>query len=679
MVKTCGNVPPGFTIGACDATLCLSLEKIVCSCADMLELTLGGPFGSHLVLQRDRENPIWGWDLPGQRITISLEEGKRRITERAAIADSNGQWLVQLPAIGAGGPYRLRITGSREISLHDVLFGEIWLASGQSNMEWKVRETSGAASEIEAARDPWIRVLKVPNRAASLSEARFDAKWWICSPETVADFTAVGYFFARELRRALRVPIGIIDASWGGTYLEPWMSLEALRPVVPDLAEVLAERARQSTCIEQIREEYQQRVKAWERTSLPADPGNLGVIDGWASPEHDDAEWREMDLPRFWQSEGLAFNGVVWFRKTIDLPKSWCGHDLTIRLGAIDDFDQTYFNGVQVGEHPDGTPDAYRTSREYQISGNLVRPGANLIAVRVFDHCGDGGFAGPRMAMSIGKREGNRRTLSLAGPWKYAVELEIPLVSMDVFRSFPPPPPVLAEQHAPAALYHGMIAPLVPFGVAGILWYQGESNVAQYATYRERLIALVRDWRTRFAQGTLPFLLVQLAGYRATNEWPYLREAQAQARSEPGVLMATAIDVGDPDDIHPRNKRAVAERLARLALTEVYAAEDGQCHGPEFDRLEIRGPYVHVYWRYGKGLHALDGSSTIAGFELAARDGRFRSANAYLDDNHTVVHAPDLDAPVMLRYAWRDFPEVNLVNAEGLPALPFRTDGAAPK
>ncbi|MGE5786386.1 MAG: sialate O-acetylesterase [Myxococcales bacterium] len=612
-------------------------------------------------------------------MTVSLEDGKRHLADRVAIADSDGRWLARLPAISAGGPYRLRITGSREVSLHDVLFGDVWLASGQSNMEWKVRETEGASSEITAAQDSGIRVLKVPNRASALAEASFEAEWWVCSPETVADFTALGYFFASKLRRALHVPIGIIDASWGGTYVEPWMSLEALRPAVPNLAEVLAERARQSTCIEQIRDEYQERVRAWERNSLPADPGNLGMIDGWASPEHDDSEWQEMDLPRFWQSEGLAFNGVVWFRKAVEIPKSWCGHDLLVKLGAIDDFDQTYFNGVQIGEHPDGTPDAYRISREYEIPGTLVRPGINLIAVRVFDHCGNGGFSGPRMAMTLCRLHGGGRLLSLAGPWKYAVELEIPLVSLDVFRSFPPPPPLLAEQHAPAALYHGMIAPLVPYGLAGFLWYQGESNVSEYATYRERLIALIRDWRTRFAQGTLPFLLVQLAGYRATSEWPHFREAQAQARSEPRVFMATAIDVGDPDDIHPRNKKTVAERLARLALKEVYEAVDGQCHGPEFDHLEIHGQSVHAYFRYGEGLHTSDGSPGVLGFELAGSDGGFRPAQAYVDGNHLVIQAHGLDCPVMLRYAWRDLPSVNLVNADGLPALPFRTDGAAPK
>lgn len=641
----------------------------------MLELTLGAPFSNHLVLQRERENPIWGWDLSGQRIVVTIEGGRRRIAERGVIADNDGRWLVRLPALEAGGPYRVRIVGSREVVLNDVLVGEVWLASGQSNMERRVHQAEHEPELVQGANQGAIRILKVPTRASRLPESHFEAEWTVCSPETVEGFSAVAFFFAREIHARLDVPIGIIDASWGGTYIEAWMGLDALRSVVPNLAEQLAELARDSIRVDQIREEYLQRVQAWERESLPNDPGNVGLLDGWASESFDDESWPEMCLPCFWQASGLKFNGIVWFRRSINVPKAWGGHDIVLRLGAIDDFDQTYFNGVLIGEHPDGTPDAYRLPREYRVSGALVRPGRNVIAVRVFDRCGSGGFAGPPTAMNVSKFEGNGKPVSLAGAWKYAVELEIPLVSLDVFRSCPPPPHVLAEQHAPAAIFHGMIFPLLPLGLAGFLFYQGENNVEQHACYRQRLIALIRDWRTRFAQGTLPFLFVQLAGYRANGDWPFLREAQAEARSEPGVHMASAIDLGDPDDIHPRKKGPVGIRLAYLALNEVYGMGDIACYGPEMVRCEVHGRAMHVFYRHATGLRTSDHAAHVRAFELAGQDGRYRSAQAYIDGDSVVAESAEVQNPVSIRYAWRDYVEQNLVNAAGLPALPFRTDG----
>jgi len=645
----------------------------------MSDLKLGGPFTNHLVLERESENLIWGWDLPGQRVAITIEANKRRYDEVAVIATSDGRWSVRLPKLAAGGPYRMRIAGSSEVTLTDVMAGEVWLVSGQSNMEWKLGQTDNADDEIASARFNGIRVLTVPDLAASAAEDTFEAPWCVCGPDTAADFTAVGYFFARELHQRLGVPVGIIDASWGGTCVEAWTSLEALRPVVPELPDELAESARDSIQIERIREDYLQRIQAWERNSLPADPGNLGMLDGWASDNFDDSDWKEMELPRFWQTDGLNFNGVVWFRKVVELPKSWAGRELLIKLGAIDDFDQTYFNGVLVGEHPDGTPDAFKTKREYQISRSLARPGRNVIAVRVFDHCGTGGFAGPKSAMTLSKADGTTKILPLAGTWKYAVELEIPLVSMQVFRTYPPPPRVLAEQHAPAALYHGMIAPLLPYGLRGFLWYQGENNVEHYRHYRNRLVAMIRDWRTRFGQGTLPFLLVQLAGFRATDEWPHLREAQAEVCGEPRVAMATAIDVGCADDIHPRNKSVVGERLARIALHDVYGQVDVSCHGPEFEQIAIDGRRVRVFYRYAQGLRTTDASTEVKGFELAGRSGQFAPAEARIDGETMLVEASNIEQPVAVHYAWHDYLELNLVNAASLPALPFRTDGAGPK
>lgn len=645
----------------------------------MAQFGLAGLFTSHLVLQRGRSNPLWGWAEPGQRIAVTVEgPTKFEPVTVTTLGTADGCFRVELPVLPEGGPYRIRVVGSKEILLSDVLVGEVWLASGQSNMEWKVSSSSNAADEMAKARFGQIRQIKIPNCPASAEEECFEAQWRVCSPENVGDFSAVGYLFAREIHQRLGVPVGIIDASWGGTYIESWTSLEGLRPVMPELAEELAEAALQTPRIDEIRAEYQDRLRSWERNSLPADPGNLGMLDGWANTDFDDQKWKSMTLPRFWQAAGLAFNGVVWFRKSVDVPKSWVGRELILRLGTIDDFDNTYFNGVLIGEHPDGTPEAHQIKREYRIPGNLVRAGRNVIAVRVFDHCGEGGFGGPAIDMCLCKAEGSSKTLALSGEWKFAVELEIPLVSMSVFATFPPPPKALAAQHAPAALYHGMIAPLVPYGLCGFLFYQGENNVESYASYRDRLVAMIRDWRTRFGQGTLPFLLVQLAGYAANDAWPHLREAQAQASDEPGCYLATAIDVGEENDIHPKNKQAVADRLARLALANCYGQKDVRCYGPRFRRYALEGRSVRVYLDHAEGLCSVDGCAEIKGFALAGKDGQFHPAVAKTDGETVVASAAEVTQPVAVRYAWKDYQELNLINGAGLPALPFRTDGASP-
>jgi len=644
----------------------------------MSSLRLGSPFTEHLVFQRDRRNFVWGWDEPGQRIAVTVQGALPAEITLGTAADSDGKFEVRLPILPVGGPYRLTISGSAEIVLSDVLVGEVWLASGQSNMEWPLNLSADAEAEVAAADFKAIRMLKVANKAAFAPEETFDGAWKVCAPPHAGNFSAVGYYFARELHQRLGVPVGIINASWGGTYVEAWTSLEGLRPVMPELAEELAEMARQSPRIDEIRDEYHEQVRVWERASLPADPGNLGVLDGWANTDFDDSQWKTMALPRLWQTAGLLFNGVIWFRKSVEVPKSWAGKDLHLTLGAIDDFDQTYFNGVLIGEHPDGTPEAYQIRREYQIPGYLVRPGRNVISVRVFDHCGQGGFAGLSSDLTLSKSEGNSKVVSLAGAWKYAVELEIPLVSMQVFKSFPPPPKILAEQHAPAALYHGMIAPLVPYQIRGFLFYQGENNVDQYGSYRDRLVALIRDWRTRFAQGTLPFAYVQLAGFEGNTLWPYLREAQHAASFEPQCFMATAIDVGDPADIHPRNKCAVGQRLAYFALSNSYGKSQVDGFGPTFERLELEGNWLRVHFRHAKGLRTSDGADQVLGFAIAGRDAVFVDADARIDGECVVIACGAVQFPSAVRYAWKDYQVLNLTNGAKLPALPFRTDGGSP-
>lgn len=622
-----------------------------------------------MVLQRDRRNALWGWDEPDREVRVTLEGHAGSQFFRARTAENDGRFELELPELPAGGPYTLTIEGSSTERLVDVLVGEVWLASGQSNMEWTVAMSAGADREIAEAHHPQLRCLFVTRTPSPEPAARAFAEWRVVSPKSVGDVSAVGYFFARELQRALGVPVGFVDAAWGGTRVEAWTSARALGAVL-DLG---AERARYvlpAHQLEETRRHYAGCLLAWQKANLPADRGPSGDTPEPARPDASPEGWRELRAPGSWQSAGMRFNGVVWYRKQIELPQSFAESGLVLSLGAIDDFDHTYFNGRAVGSHPAGTAEAHQIRRKYQVPRELVKAGRNVIAVRVFDHFGEGGLMGPAHELYVESR-GER--LSLAGDWQVHVELEIPLVPPSVFATYPPPPPALQPQNAPAALWNGMIAPLVPFGIAGALFYQGESNVDAHADYRRRFLALIRDWRSQFGQGQFPFLYAQLAGFGGTDAWALLREAQADARSEPATAMACTIDLGDRNDIHPRNKLEVGRRLARLALREHYGLESVAAHGPRLSKLEIRGRDAIVRLSHADGLATSDGSPA-RGFEMAGRDGVFHPAAAHIESASVRLTSDRVARPHAVRYAFHDFVDVNLVNAAGLPAEPFRTD-----
>jgi len=640
----------------------------------MSELTLAALFTDEMVLQRGRPNPIWGFDRPGQIVTLTVEGPATTLAPASATTSPEGSFRLTCPELPAGGPYRLRVRGSRELVIENVLVGEVWLASGQSNMEWKVAQAADASREIAEAKWPEIRMFTVGRQVGREPLRLATGGWRASHPDTVHDFSAVGYFFARELYRELKVPIGIIDASWGGTRVEAWTSLPALKGVM-DVDRELEAWSLSDDAVAPIKRQYDAALAAWERENLPADVGNLGERQGWSAADHDDGKWPSMRLPGAWQGRGMAFNGVVWFRKTVELPPAWAGHDLLLGLGAIDDFDHTYFNGTLVGAHPKGTPGAYQIRRVYRVPAALVRPGKNMVAVRVFDHFGEGGLLGPSIEMYLETKGPAALRVPLAGAWRYAVEREIPLVSGDVFQTCPAPPPVLVPQDAPGALFCGMIAPLVPFGLRGVIWYQGERNTEEHGHYASRFLAMIRDWRAHFGQGEIPFYFVQLPNFVASPAWAHLREAQADVLSEAATGLAVAIDIGEPNDIHPRNKQEVGRRLSLLALARTYGRRDLEDSGPMLERLEIREGKVHAHFARAAGLRAR-GDGSLSGFTVAGADGVHHAARARVAGNTVELESPRVAAPLHVRYAWADNPDANLENAAGLPATPFRTDRA---
>jgi sialate O-acetylesterase len=619
-------------------------------------------FGSHMLLQCDRPCPIWGWDRPGQRVVLTVEGTD---LGAAAVAGADGRWRLECPPLPAGGPYRLRLRGSSERLLDDVLAGEVWLASGQSNMEWRLDLSD--TPQAEWADDPELRLFQVAQATAEAPRDDLDGAWALCTPARARQFSAVAYHFGRELRAALGVPVGLILSAWGGTRVEAWASEAVLRPVMDVDAELAfyadspAQRADAAA--------FAAAVLAWEAERLPADPGDRGSALGWARPDFDDSGWPAMDLPSFWQSCGLDHNGAVWFRRRVELPPAWAGRELELRLGPVDDFDHTFVNGVLVGSHPKGTPAAYTVSRSYRVPAELTQAGDLLIAVRVFDHFGQGGFAGRPDDLALALAGAAEPALPLAGPWRYQVELAIPTVPIDVFNSYPPRPPSLELQNRPAALFNAMVAPLVPCGLRGVIWYQGESNVERYPSYRERFTALIRDWRARWGQPRMPFLFVQLAGWQGGPGWPELRAAQTATLSEPATAMALAIDIGDPEDIHPRNKREVGRRLALLARARVYG-EPVADSGPAVVRAVREGAQVRLTFDRG-ALRARDGAA-LAGFELAGADGAFAPAAAQIDGLDVLLSSARVPEPTLVRYAWAGFPHATLVAEDGLPAAPFR-------
>lgn len=633
-------------------------------------LSLSGLFQDHMVLQRDRANPIWGTDRPRQTITLTVEGAPRAVTA-STIADEHGRWTLHCPSLPAGGPYRLRVSGSSERVLEDVLVGDVWIASGQSNMQFPVGGVIDAGQEVRDAQFPAIRIAKVPQRPAMTPATDVQVEWKLATPKDAAEFTAVGYFFAREIHRSQRVPVGVIDASWGGTRVEAWASAAGLRSAWPGVEVELAHLAATASEVPKIQADHHQAIQRWVMAEFPQDPENVGFARGWAAPDCDDRAWTNIELPATIQSAGHADNGIFWFRRELDLPGESAGRDLLLELGAIDDRDHTYFNGELVGHTGIETPNGHEVLRRYTVPGRLVRAGRNVIAVRVFDHYGLGGFMGPARALVASSGDFNQ---SLAGPWRWQVERTIPKVPDSVFATCPPPPPEINFQNQPAALFNGMIAPLVPFGLRGFIWYQGESNVGQHDSYQARFTALIRDWRGRWGQGQLPFYFVQIANFEQNGLWPQLREAQTRTLAEPATGMAVTIDIGDPRDIHPRNKQDVGRRLALLARAGTYEETDIVATGPTLARVQIDGAEARIHWNSARGLHTRDGAADVLGFELAGADGKFHRATARINGETVIVTAAAVPAPQHVRYAWADSPATNLVNDAGLPAAPFRTD-----
>ena len=627
------------------------------------DITLPILFSDHMVLQRDAAAPVWGKGSPGGKVSVIFQE----MRAETVVADDSS-WKIMLAPHPAGGPYTLQIAGSDTITINDVLVGDVWLGSGQSNMQWSVQQSADAEAEIAAANYPNIRLFSVDRTVAARPRTKIPSDGWHhTTPETIVGFSAVAYYFGRSLHDSLDVPIGLIHSSWGGTRAEAWTSAQTLtdtpyfQEAVANLAATVDEFDRGPDTYQAIFDEWLEKIGEKDR----------GYVDGkpvWAEPDFDTADWSTMETPALWEDEYLPnYDGVVWFRKTFDAPSSWVNQELSLHLGMIDDADVTWVNGVEVGR-----TSQYNRKREYTVPSSAVRAGKNVIAVRVLDTGGGGGIWGEVEDMRVERSDRVGLAAALAGTWNYNTALSLGDVDQ-----LPPRPEAL--QHTPTVLFNAMINPLVPYGIRGVIWYQGESNAGRAYQYRTLFPGMITDWRKQW-DDNFSFLFVQLANFRELQQnpseeqtWPELREAQSMALDLAKTGMAVIIDIGETDDIHPRNKQDVGARLARAALNVSYE-QDIVAGGPLYREMRIENNVIRINFdQVGGGLVTPDGESP-AGFAIAGPDSVFHWADARIDGDDVVVSNPDVSSPIAVRYGWADNPIVNLYNADGVPASPFRTD-----
>ncbi len=632
-------------------------------------IELASLFQDHAVLQRDTLIPCWGWTQPDTLVVAKLGPHAAQ-----TLSNDRGEFFLKFPEMPAGGPHTLRVeisaTGESR-TVEDVLIGEVWLGSGQSNMRWKTADCGRYVEQLAGdAEHPAIRLFTVGNRDHLGRQTTCDGEWQLCTRESALEFSAVAFSFARTIHQQLAVPVGIICSAWGGTRIETWIS-EAGLSQIPGLEPALRDYARLAHSPER-----------WARmdeanadgliSNLPIDAGNCGLENRWAAANFADDDWPTMDLPCRWQNAGHEHSGVFWFRKTVRIPASWVGRALTLDLGCIDKLDVSYVNGREIARTgADHDSSFWSVERSYPVPATLAADNELALAIRVVSFSGDGGLTGPAPAMRLHPADAPDDAISLAGQWRYAVEQNYGVVDAEHL-------PGHRNPNSFHLLFDNKISPLVPYALRGFLWYQGESNAAQAAQYATLQSALIADWRRAWARPGLPFNLVQLPnfgapeGYSPHGHWPRLRAAQAEAAEQPNVGLAITLDLGDPLDIHPHDKAPVGERLARIALADTYGMNI-RADGPVLESVTRNGGSIRcAFANVGDSLRCR-GGGTLENFFIAGSDGDFRPAEAIIEGTTVVVANPSIPEPEQVAYAWSDSPLPGLlVDAEGLPAAPFQ-------
>ena len=614
-------------------------------------------FTDNMVLQQKSTVPFWG-ESNQQSVSVTSSWDKK--TYKAAVV--NGKWNVVLKTPAYGGPYTIAINDGEVKTLQNILIGEVWLCSGQSNMEMPLEgwgKIENYKEEIANANYPEIRLLQAEHIESTLPLNILKVQhngWNVCDSKTIADFSATAYFFARKIYKEKKIPIGLIHSSWGGTLIEAWTSSGALSTIHDFDAQIEAMKSESSR--ETLEKKYNADLAIWEKHLANADKGYQNEKAIWASVGFDDASWKTMKVPSFFDSNGLGnFDGIVWFRKKVAISDN--SKDFTLSYFADDD-DMIWVNGNYVGETK-----GYNVERHYTIPSKYLKKGENVITIRVYDGAGNGGIYGEENIALKSDKE----IISLAGDWKYNIGAD----SKDL-----PARPYLAQgQNRPSAIYNAMIAPLADYKIKGVIWYQGESNAERAFQYQKLFPLLINDWRTQFKDKNLPFFFVQLANYKqqkqepGDSDWAELREAQFMALKLPNTGMAVTNDIGNGEDIHPKNKQDVGGRLANIALAKVYNTKIDYS-GPLYKSFKIENNTIVLDFDFNTEIKAKEGM--LKGFSIAGADQKFYWAEAKIVNGKVIVYAQNVPNPAAVRYNWADNPDGNLTNASGLPASSFRTD-----
>ncbi|UWZ84152.1 sialate O-acetylesterase [Occallatibacter riparius] len=623
-------------------------------------------FGDNMVLQRDKPDAIWGWSDPGD--TVRVQIGDKTAT---ATAGADRRWQVKIQPPAAGGPYTVSITGHQTVELHNVLVGDVWLCGGQSNMGLPLRFTKNADDEIKAANFPEIRFFTVEGHPAYHHMDVIEGNWRAVSPETAGSVSAVAYYFARKVQQEIHVPIGLVVDAVGGTPAEAWASEAALRPL-HDFDVPLDELDRLKAADAP---EYGNYVMHWY------DQYDIGQKEKWAVPDLDDSAWKRVPVPGGFAELGVPDTpALVWFRREITLPDPlpkpaaeanaapgpFPRGGVTLHLGSIERMDTAYVNGVEVGgsawvENP----------RMYFIRPGVLKPGRNVIAIRVLKTKPDGGFLSKPDDLHLNLADGS--TIPLAGEWKAKLSVD----------ARPPHPLPMGYENwpvMPSVLYEGMLAPIAPMSITGAIWYQGEQNSPRGFQYRRILPAMIADWRSLFCQGDFPFYIVSLPAFTKHSsvpvdgdDWTETRESQAiAAASVPNACLAVTIDTGDPDNIHAKDKQPVGDRLARCALAKHYG-KPIVYSGPTLESVERLPGSIRLHFAHADGGLVVKGDH-LGEFSIAGDDRKWYWADARIEGDTVVVTSPSVPNPTQVRYAWQSNPVATLFNGAGLPAAPFRTD-----
>lgn len=630
------------------------------------EVRLPSVVGNNMVLQRNEVVKVWGWANPGEKVTVSF-----RKKTHSARADSDGKWMVKLAPMKEGGPYSMEIKGENKIVLENILIGDVWVCSGQSNMtHYLGRHAERYAKEIAEANMPEIRQFYVPTKAV-ISGPLNDVpnlKWVAATPETVLDFTVIGYFFAKKLYDKYRVPMGIINTSVGGTIIEAWMSEEGFKEF-PNILEKVKQN-KDTAYVNRINREASQQ-RGGSNSNIPKGEPDKGIAEKWFVTDHEPLNWKRINIPGYWEDQGVRnLDGVVWYRKVINVPQSMTGKKATVKLGRIVNADELYINGKKVGNTTYEYP-----QRKYEIEAGILKHGENLFVIRVTNNGGKGGFVPDKPYYLLAGGD----TIDLKGDWHYKVGQAF-IQNRPSGGSGGPMVRSISAQDSPTGLYNAMIAPYTNFAVRGFLWYQGESNAGNPETYAKYLPALINDWRSQWQQGNLTFLIAQLPNFMdvdylpAESNWAKMREVQLEtALNKANTGLGINIDLGEWNDIHPENKKPVGDRLALQAMQIAYGDNKVVSSGPMRKTARLEGQKVVVSFNHvGGGLVSGNGEA-LAHFALAADDGKYEWANAEIRGNEVVVWSENITNPKFVRYAWADNPDfANLYNKEGLPASPFQ-------